>query len=291
MPLPDPACVCPQADPALRERLSPCPPGECPWAPWMPPAHEDRLSPPYCSALPHLTQNFLCRWFFCITWRQDTCRTRWVLKSSHPPWLRAPFHCTSRVSMLTFPSAQVPQNSSDPVDHPVPQPAVSIHLPSYFPTSGIYLHHTDFPSRQHHWKSGFFSGKGTESRAGGTFTPPSQNLCEDPRLFLFADDHVAAGAERGHRQHRQRGCKLRLTLRVPPGHHVSSTCVPWRGKQGTWQRQGNTELTGARPDVFFHPEGGMSRMPMTFLTSSAGALPGPTPSLSIRKPFSCSCTS
>lgn len=156
MPLPDPACVCPQVDPALRERLSPCPPGECPWAPWMPPAHEDRLSPPYCSALPHLIQNFLCRWFFCITWRQDTCRTRWVLKSSHPPWLRAPFHCTSRVSMLTLPSAQVPQNSSDPVDHPIPQPAVSIHLPSYFPTSGIYLHHTDFPSRQHHWKSGVF---------------------------------------------------------------------------------------------------------------------------------------
>ena len=35
--------------------------------------------------------------------------------------------------------------------------------------------------------------------------------------------------------------------------------------------------------------GGVSRMPTTFLISFAGALPGPTPLLSIRKPFSCSC--
>uniref|UniRef100_A0A8C5IL86 Multidrug and toxin extrusion protein 1 n=1 Tax=Junco hyemalis TaxID=40217 RepID=A0A8C5IL86_JUNHY len=52
-------------------------------------------------SLVHLIQNFLCRRFSCITWRQDTCRTRWVLKSSHPPWLRAPFHSASRVSMHT----------------------------------------------------------------------------------------------------------------------------------------------------------------------------------------------
>lgn len=82
--------------------------------------------------------------------------------------------------MLTVPTAQVPQNSSDPVDHHIPQPAVSIPLPSYFPTSGIYLHHTLLPSRRHHWKfAAFFSEKGTESGAGGTFTPPSQNLCKD----------------------------------------------------------------------------------------------------------------
>lgn len=29
---------------------------------------------------------------------------------------------------------------------------------------------------------GFFSGKGTESGAGGTFTPPSQYLWEDPSI-------------------------------------------------------------------------------------------------------------
>lgn len=81
--------------------------------------------------------------------------------------------------MLSIPSAKVPQNSPDPVDHPIPKPAVSIHLPSHFPTSAIHLHRTHFPSRRHHWEFGIFSGKGTESGAGGTLTPPSQNLCED----------------------------------------------------------------------------------------------------------------
>lgn len=47
-------------------------------------------------------------------------------------------------------------------------------------------------------------------------------------------------------------------------------------------------LTGARRDVALS-RGGVSRMPTTFLIPFAGALPGPTPSLSIHKPFSCSC--
>lgn len=177
MPLPDPSLCVPRMTQNYVNAFLPALPVS---ALAVPPAHGDSLSPPCSSALAHLIQNFLCRQFLCITWRRDTCRTRWVPKSSHPPCLRAPFHSASGVSMLAVPSDKMPQSSSDPVDHPIPQPALSIRLPSYFPTSGIYLHHTHCPNRLHHWKFGiFFSGKRTDSRAGGTSTPPSQNLCED----------------------------------------------------------------------------------------------------------------
>lgn len=51
-----------------------------------------------------------------------------------------------------------------------------------------------------------------------------------PCPLLLADDHVAPGAERDRRQHRQRDRQLHLPLRVPPGNLVSS--AP-RGKKDT----------------------------------------------------------
>lgn len=69
----------------------------------------------------------------------------------------------------------------------------------------------------------------------GTFAcPEAFAKPPQPHLLLFADDHVAGGAERDRWQHRQCDRKLHLPLRVPLWHHVSSACIPWRGKRDTW---------------------------------------------------------
>lgn len=134
----------------------------------------------------------------------------------------------------------------------------------------------------------------------GTFACP-EAFAEPPQphLLLFADDHVAGGAERDRWQHRQCDRKLHLPLRVPLWHHVSSACIPWRGKRDTWHWEGLIRESGttcARGGTVgpyapvLRGQGGVSRVPTIFLIPFAGALPGPTPLLNIHKPFSCSCT-
>lgn len=69
------ALVPPQVNPALRDGVCPRSPGKS----WVLAARFPPLYPIPCSepALAHAPP-LLSRRFFCTTWRQGTCRTRWV---------------------------------------------------------------------------------------------------------------------------------------------------------------------------------------------------------------------
>lgn len=90
--------------------------------------------PPPCSYSPVRQHSLISplsspRLFSCITWRQDTCRTRWVLRA---PQLRAPFNQAPRVFTLTVAGggavsvhAGCPAGALSLKITLIPQPAVS----------------------------------------------------------------------------------------------------------------------------------------------------------------------
>lgn len=141
---------------------------------------------------PHLTHQFPFQAVFLYSletkYLQNQVGPVALAPTAGQPWLGNLFNHAPRVFMLAVPggkaafvptTAWMPRNRSDPGHHPVPQPGEStclMDLPSYFPTSGIYLQHTHFPSRRHYQKLLFLAGKAAERGAGRDLHTSHQKL-------------------------------------------------------------------------------------------------------------------
>lgn len=154
-------------------------------------------------------------------------------------------------------------------------------VPSNVPISELYLQCQKFPL--------LLKLRG----GGGWWGLPTAMADGSPCSPLVADDHVACGAEWARRQRCQCDRQLCLPLRVPPGNCVSNAAggkMKQKGHFGGHHITSHGRCCHGHQAPAPHTRGDASTMPTAFLISFPGVLPGPTPSLSILKPFSCSCT-
>lgn len=140
------ALVPPQVNPALRDGVCPRSPGKS-WvlAARFPPLYPIPRSEPALAHAPPL----LSRRFFCTTWRQGTCRTRWVPQPrAHggSSWLRDPLnHTWIFIHATPHGKAAFVQGTTEqlcPGDHSITQKTAFLCLmsiPSHVPTLRFYL--------------------------------------------------------------------------------------------------------------------------------------------------------